>query len=358
MKIFAIDMVVKCGACRKYVSAVEGASVPCSVCKKTYHKDCVGLNKNNSVLSTWACPECKSRLPRSNQDSTPVKKQDSLTSPLEPPCPELPTTSAAEEKSEEISLAYELRAFRLEMARTREEVKGLREDLYELRSSVRACESRLDKVEESLQGMLEERESVAGTDSGIAKVVQALEENMLRLRHDLNERDQELLLNEIEMSGVPEENGENPVHIVLACAAKLGLQLDEHELVTCARVGVPRREAGSRPRPIALRLTRRDTRDALLRAARVRRHLTTEGWGLKSEPRPCYINERLTYTNRHIFFRARQAASRLQWRYVWTKDGRIYVRRETGAPAHRIRCEADLVKAFGPDSVRSLAPES
>ncbi|XP_026322435.1 uncharacterized protein LOC113232026 [Hyposmocoma kahamanoa] len=349
-------MVAKCSACCKFMSSLEGACVDCHTCKRAYHRDCVGVLKNRSVPSSWVCPDCKAKLPRSNQDDTPLKTRA-------PSCssPETLNQESLLTKTDgniEANLVDELRAFRLEMSQTREELIGLRQDLYELRSTVRSCENRLNKVEETVQTLLEAQASGSGSDSGIIKVVEALEANVARLQNDLNDRDQELLANELEFSGLPEEIAENPMHLALACAAKLGVPLEERDVVSCARAGALRREVGARPRPLALRLARRDTREALLRAARVRRHVTTEGLGQKSEPRPFYVNERLTKLNRHLFYRSRQIGSRLQWRYIWTKDGRIYARRDTGAPAHRIRSEADLLKTFGPDGVRSQTAES
>lgn len=90
-----------------------------------------------------------------------------------------------------------------------------------------------------------------------------------------------MLANEVEFSGLLEEIGENPIHFALACAAKLGKLLEERDVVSCARAGASRCDVGACPRALALRLVRRDTRDALLRAARVCRHVTTEGLGQK-----------------------------------------------------------------------------
>lgn len=63
------------------------------------------------------------------------------------------------------------------MAWTREELEGLRQDLFELRSEVHYCENLLDKVEETVQVILEAL-ARSGTDSENAKVIQALETNM------------------------------------------------------------------------------------------------------------------------------------------------------------------------------------
>lgn len=47
--------------------------------------------------------------------------------------------------------------------------------------------------------MLEARASTSGTDSEILEVMQALETNVERLQKDLSDRNQELLLGEVEL---------------------------------------------------------------------------------------------------------------------------------------------------------------
>lgn len=60
-----------------------------------------------------------------------------------------------------------------------------------------------------------------------------------------------------------------------------------------------------------------------------------------------YVNERLSRVNRMLFYKSREMARRLGWRYIWTRGGRIYARRDSGAPAQRVRVEEDLGKVFG-----------
>lgn len=104
--------------------------------------------------------------------------------------------------------------------------------------------------------------------------------------------------------------------------------------------------AHPRPRPLVVRLARRSLRDQLLTAARVRRGATTADMGMVSGAKRFYVNERLTRHNRHLFYRARAEGARAQWKYVWTKGGSIYARKEHGAPRYRLRCEDDLKKYF------------
>ena len=75
--------------------------------------------------------------------------------------------------------------------------------------------------------------------------------------------------------------------------------------------------------------------------------MTTAGLGLHSDPRPFFVNERLTLMNRRFLYKARSESVRLQWKYVWTREGKLYARKEHGAPRHRLRSEADIDKIFG-----------
>ncbi|VVC90122.1 unnamed protein product, partial [Leptidea sinapis] len=80
---------------------------------------------------------------------------------------------------------------------------------------------------------------------------------------------QEKLLNDVEITGIPESNNENVTHIVITLAQKVGLTISDCDIVNAMRRG-PRRPAEggtARSRPIVVSLTRRHIRDELLRVA-------------------------------------------------------------------------------------------
>lgn len=220
-------------------------------------------------LPRWVCPECKIKEPRSNMDNTPVKGDE----------PKLSVSGNKKSKKlvesghgEEVSVpipnvtASELRDMIDEMRLTRHEVTLLRQELSDMKEMVRTCDSRVEKLEAIVHSLLEDG-GVGKQNDAVTQKIQSLEECVTLLQMNLDNRDQELLLNDVELTGIPEANNENPIHIVLTCATKLGLQLEERDLVSCRRVGGVR-QAGARPRPLAVRLARRDLRAQLLRAAR------------------------------------------------------------------------------------------
>lgn len=82
-----------------------------------------------------------------------------------------------------------------------------------------------------------------------------LEDTILQLRMDIQVKDQEMLVNDVEIAGFPEVGNENSVHAVLIFLP-LGVQLEDRDVVSAERVGAPRAfldGEAPRPRPLAVR---------------------------------------------------------------------------------------------------------
>ncbi|XP_048488885.1 uncharacterized protein LOC125491305 [Plutella xylostella] len=163
-----------------------------------------------------------------------------------------------------------------------------------------------------------------------------------QLQSDLNERDQQTLINDVEISCIPEFEGESAVHLVKVVSAKLGVKLGESDVVSASRVGARRGAVETSD------VVGRALRDQLVNNARVRRGASTADLGLSphAEQR-LYVNERLTKANRQIFGKARELARTHGWKFVWTREGHVKVRRDTHAPIHQIRSATDLNNIFG-----------
>nr|XP_049701704.1 uncharacterized protein LOC126055635 [Helicoverpa armigera] len=240
-------------------------------------------------------------------------------------------------------ILVELRAVRAEIQVFRKEMEV---EMVELKSTLNTCSTRIDGLEARVDALEQRATSVPANPGSIDKIVE-------ELKRELNDRDQDLLANDIEVSNLPEVKAENPGHIIKVIGQKLGVSLDDRDIVSAERVGGRQlnvtNSAGpteSRPRPLVVRLARRDLRDQLLASARVRRGATTADLDILAPVQRFFLNERLTKANRLLFRKARDAASANGWKFVWTKQGRILVRRAPGDRAQRIRTEEDLSHVF------------
>lgn len=375
----------KCAGCTRTLPKKE--FLRCAFCKAAYDLDCANVSSKryNSFYAldkqrkaSWKCPECQSKVPKTGNANTPVRMavqddHEHHTAQMESPhksnvnhvtvrtksnqqfsvesqesnlsCDLIQTEESDGTKVSARGIMAELKLFSEEMRAARVEMGIFRETVSTLTATIKEQNIRIDRLENRIE-ILESRISETHKCS-----VSDMEDTIMQLRMEIQDKSQEMLVNDVEIAGFPEVANENSVHAILHIARKVGVQLEDRDVVCAERLGAPRAfvegEGAPRPRPLAVRLARRDTRDALLAAARVRRRLTTEGMSLSGATKQFYVNERLTRHNRQLFQRARELAGRMSWRYVWTRGGRIYVRQEHGKDRHRIQSESDLSKVFG-----------
>lgn len=170
------------------------------------------------------------------------------------------------------------------------------------------------------------------------------------LENQLNSQCQELLRNELEIAGSPEETHENLHHTVLVAARKLGVDLSDGDIDHITRVGShPAEKEHVYHRHVVVKFLRRNKRNELLKASKTRRSLTTEALELPGPSTRVFFNERLTRNSRMLFRETRKKCKQLNYRHCWTYNGTIYVRKREGGPALPIKSQMDFDRVF-PDA--------
>jgi hypothetical protein len=371
----------KCAACTKSLDKKD--FLRCVMCELAYDIACLNISSqryrsfyalNSERKHTWKCPECLSKIPKQGNINTPVRGSASVVNnnscattlvnsindddqnvtlrPKHTTAPVLEEhqhNNSEEKESVNVndSMAY-LKVFVDEMRAMRQELSRMCDKMSTFTETIN---SRMDRLEQRMES-IESRKS----DIDNSKLKE-LEATVSQLKWEIQERDQEMLSNDIEVASFPESINENGTHVILTIANKLGVKLEERDVVNAYRAGPASSpvEGGAppRPRPLVVRLARRAARDVLLRAARTRRGATTEGMSVPGSPRSFYLNERLTKANRYLFQKTRESAKRSAWKFVWTREGKTFVRKEQGTPSVRIRSEFDIAKVFGDCNVRA-----
>lgn len=369
---------INCAGCLTTIVEKE-EYLTCSGCRKAYDLKCanVSAEKFRDTLvgdrrADWKCVMCVSKQPKTDNSNTPVRghHDDGINLRRGAAAAPSPSEYGANETmlnatldasvTDSQLLALEMRYFREELKATRIQIEKLNANLDSLTLRMDKCDKKIDDLQEKVDNI--ERCVNVGHNSDNGQLINVIE----RLKCDLNDRDQELLNNDVEISNICELKSENAVHLAISVAKKLGVDLNEQDIVSVTRVGKPQNTStaagaaspsgAARPRPLVLRLTRRAPRDQLLKAARVRRGATTEDIGLPVPHTRFYVNERLTFHNRQLFRQCRELMRKYNWRYAWTREGRIYMRKRdtVDSPRHRIRTEGDLARIFGSDDVGAV----
>lgn len=332
-----------CATCLKPLLP-EDKYIECSraSCKKLYHIDiCIGVAiPVGEDVGSWVCPTCVCETKKGTN-----KSSASIRCPAQ--TPDVNITSRPKKnlpQSDFKELTGEIRFLR-------EEMLGLKSNMETIMaSSVRFDE----RIEELLTRLAANDEKVSTLRACYETENASLKQRVVSLEEQINNQAQASLRNQIEIVGIPETPTENLYHVALVAAKKVGVDMVQDDIDWIERAG-PRRvsslvigdsrsgsSAAHLPRPIVLKLTRRVKRDELLKSAKSRKPVIASDLGVGEQPTKVYFNERLTRENRLLFRETRKRALEAGFKFCWTSNGFINIRRREGSPAIRIRSVEEL----------------
>ena len=193
----------------------------CSVCKKHYDIVCANVSETRFYTTMskehkakWKCVECLSSQPKLDNSETPVRSTDGVTMHRGSKTyykgqdiddsinVSMQHMDACHDKSLELTsvqeLIVEIRLFRQELAATRVEVQALNVNIANLANRVEACEGHVKELDGRMSAL--EQRFDAGASVGTSDTLLTAVDD---LKAQLNERNQELLSNDVEVSCVP-----------------------------------------------------------------------------------------------------------------------------------------------------------
>ncbi|XP_052749673.1 uncharacterized protein LOC128200391 [Galleria mellonella] len=347
-------MSIKCGACGSNILTID--YMECCTCKELYDLQCLNLTPENFLglsqefKNKWVCPSCVCSIPKGDNTSTPVRCSTTNSYNACATTENITFSRGNRLKTKnDISPAGDCNISTLlkEIRCLRKEVLDLKDQnlsIMQLHQDVKDLKAELSAMSMNITSKLTEyNKKLEANDLEMSHLKASLTE----VQQKLAVQEQNNIINDIEIVGIPENDNENLQHITITTMRKFGVEISDTDLDHVFRAGYRRLDASSTAaknkisRPIVVKLLRRRKRMELLKAAKARRNTTTENI-VDGPPKTIYINERLTYSNRQLFRQARSRAQCCGFQYCWIRDGSIFIRKANGAPAIHIRCFEDL----------------
>lgn len=247
-------------------------------------------------------------------------------------------TSFAEIKSEICSVRHEYQEIKKSVQSLNLKHTEIVKQITALENSVQFNCDQYDTVTKKMESMVTNKKTIESLESKIDLL--STENKLLQLEINTNNQ-RERLLN-LEIVGVPENKDENLSGVMLCIAKHAGVVISDEDILEINRV-TPKLKQQGRPKNIVAKLKTRLLKDNIISGIR-RNRLTTKDLGMHGSERPVYINEHLTQFNKLLLKKCRETAKLKQYQYVWSKNGRIYVRKNDTAPALQVLQERDILK--------------
>lgn len=285
-----------CNICLKSISA-KSVKVSCGKCGNDFHGSCVKLTKDDvesicQSSSGWDCDPCqketRAKMPlESRSHSGNITLED--------------IKSLLDSYNERHLAAIKDLSHSLEYYHNK---------VLERKSVVASQASLIDEQKKTIDSL------VAGNKD--------LFDSKNALMRKLDECDQYARRNCVEIHGVPESPNENVMNVVQEIGQGLNRPISEDMVDACHRLHSPGGRIG--PRPIIVKFVRRSDKEALIKSRATKRNFSTRHMG-RTDDFPIWIRESLTATRRRLFKAARDFAAKEKFKFAWTKNGKIFLRK-------------------------------
>lgn len=301
---------VRCARCSEDSMDV----IQCNICKNNFDFQCSGITEagyrklGSDRQASWRCPNCKI-------GNIPAGKQD-----IGSPKPVTLDDVMKEINSVKLTLAP--------LMDVMADIKVIKTDMNNLRSNVDQFTSKLNDLDERLKTVEKAQDEVRQLKAHISK-----------LEEDLNNNNQWLRLNNVEIRGVPLKDKENLFEIVTKIGSKIQHPIMKHNINFITRI--PSRE--NRVKPIVVSFLNRYLKEDFVAAARSLKFLCATDINLEGTGR-IYVNDHLTVQNKMLLSKAKQLARDNEFEFVWVKNSKIFVRKNSQSSVIVIKNEKDLQK--------------
>lgn len=322
-----------CNICKKGFSHNAHRAL-CVTCKKTFHFKCVPINKEDydRKKSSWQCNGCLS--------GTLLVK--------------LPTeTQIRESGSAMMEMLNEMKQFRSEVQKSNKEYfDALSTFRQEVLTKNQEFTNSLNSYSEWI---IENGRQIKELGNNLSKVIKDYEEikqenlNLKKandiLTKRLNNLEQSVRDKTVEMYGIPFRREERLIEVIENVSNAIGFNFKEEMVDSCYRLRPGGGGSTDKPAGIVMRFSRKIDKELFMDLRRKKRNLNSRDLGyMEGNAMSVYVNDSLTPESRKLFNAARLVKQEKQFTYLWVKNGRIFMRKNTGDRYVVIESQDDLNK--------------
>jgi hypothetical protein len=346
---YRIVMNKTCAACPVLID--NNDYFECSKCNEYFHYMCLGYHAFEDITSelkaSWLCPSCLNKQPKGDntnsmvRPSTPTglaeltfvatrrKVANKLVQPPPPPSISLSSESVSQIDlrniiREEMKLAVQSCVSEINKT-LNERLQELCDQYSDLKSGVEFINQQFELLKTNVVTHNEELKSLKAHNELLQKEVNSM-------NYRLKQLDQLSRSCNLEIQCVPEHRSENVVNLVKQLGQVVKQPVSDTDIQYCSRIS-KMDSSSTRPRSILLKLGSPRMRDSLLSAVitynktNPNNKLNTGTLGIDDKKSAVFVMEHLSPENKSLHAAARVRAKELNYKFVWVRGGRIFLRK-------------------------------
>lgn len=302
---------MSCFACEEQIIDSTESIVCNSGCKNIFHFSCAGFDEKffrnlpKKKKENWKCVSCHNVKVPSLQ-SNDQQLQSSITDlGLQVKFDDLKSFISSKMNEFTVSLEFNSNL------------------IQNLTTNINALKKKTDDLEVSNKDLINENSEMK-TEIG-------------SLKQEITDLKQYSRNTNIEISNLPESENENLPEIVSKIENYLDLKFSD-KISAIHRVPTFQKD---RTRPIIVQFISKIYRNEILRKAK-EKNLTSAIINPRLQDVPIYFNEHLAPENKRLFFQSRKFKAENNFKYCWSREGKIFLRQNESSRVFRIQKIEDL----------------
>lgn len=302
-----------CQVCSLSITDENALHLQCAECEAKLHHTCAGLresafkNLSKTRKSNWKCPECKSKN-NSPDDVAAIDVSSSESSILK---------IITEQHNS-------LKSF-------------MCTKFDELTSSIEFNSDIIQDLKTQIDDLQKENKTLRIDQERITRENTEMKKNIEELKLEIVDLKQYTRRANFEISCLPETDNEDLIQVMTKIQEILEIDLVQ-DIVAIHRVPTYSKD---KPKPIICQLKSKAVRDDFLKKARSL-NLSAKSVNPRLLEVPIYFNEHLAPELKQLFFLARKYKQENHYKYCWSRDGKIFLRKDESSKIFRLKCIEDL----------------
>lgn len=325
-------MPVDCTMCHHPLSGNCKLLACTGECRNKFHASCVVKKPDNKIdlrsFREWKCKNCKESADPFNRSGKTIRTPS-------------PPSSTDKDNNMVMLGATSLHTSALDTSGMPEVSQmNMNDVLKEILIRQREMHQSMSFMNEMYERLLKDNSDLKTTIAHQAKVINEIQAENLILKNEVDNIAQYSRRNIVEVHGIKDMTNDSCLNILCAIARKIDMQIDEREIDTCHVINT----LSSRPNKAVFKFVRKVIRDEFLEKCRKAMLSEKDVFMDSATNNRIYVNEQLSPHFRQLMGRANSKRKQLSWRYIWTVNGKIKVRKDNGTPVIVINSESDLDK--------------
>lgn len=231
-----------------------------------------------------------------------------------------------------------MEAFKTEMFN---ELKANNKEFSEFKTSLTFFSEKMDETTKQLQEINKQYLEIKKENSALRQENERITQEMRELKIRMRHMEQYSRRSNIEIAGVPQTAKEDVMSVIGDVGKAIGITLRPEEVMATHRVPSFRSE---KIPPLIVQFTSKMVRDEWITRARERRDLTADLVNRDFPKRRVFIGEHLTPETKMLLSSTKERCKTVDWRYVWCREGKVFVRKAEKEKCIRIDSIDDLAK--------------